>query len=268
MSEKSSMAQMLTIAKYQFLNYIRSKRLFILLGITIAISLIFLVIIWKFVEPKYLSADGYLSRWVSFVAYLVILAALFFGGDAIASEYGKKTGYFLFPNPIKRWSILWGKFLASLVASLLVVFLYWGIALGDTYIVKGEVTIHGLYSMGLSILYLISLLSLTYMFSAFFKNSAVSITITAILYFFVFNIVDSISMLTGVEPWFSITYAGEVITNVLQNPYPPHAQTVSGGGITITVFHAPLNLGIGIMVGYFIATAIIATLIITYRELK
>ncbi len=268
MNEKSSASQMFTISKYWFLNYLRSKRLYVLLAITVVISLIFLVVIWKFVNAEYLTSNEYIENWAMFVAFLVTLAALFFGGDAISSEYGKKTGYFLFPNPIKRWSIFWGKFFASLLASLIALLLYWGIALGDTYMVKGSVGIEAYYSLGLSLLYLVTILAFTYMFSSFFRNAAVSITIVAILYFFVFGIVNSIAMFTGVEPWFSITYAASVIENILKNPYPPHIQQLHGNGMSITVFNAPLYMGIGIMIGYFLVSAVIGTLVITYRELK
>ena len=268
MSEKSSAAQLITIAKYQFLNYIRSKRLFLLLGITGAMSVIFLIVIWQYVNPEHMSSNEFISNWASFSTFLVVLSALFFGGDAISSEYGNKTGYFLFPNPIKRWTILWGKFLASLLASLIVVGLYWGIAFGDTFFVKGTIEIEAYKSFALTLLYLLSLLALTYMFSSFFKSSAVSITITAILYFFVFNVVNSIAMLTGIEPLFSITYAGGVIENVLRNPYPTHMETLQAGGMKMTIFNVQLLTGMEIMLAYFIISTAIATIVITYRELK
>ena len=268
MKDRSSFAQMFTVAKYQFLNYVRSKRLFILLGITIAISVVYLVVIWKYVNPEYMSSNEFLGNWASFSTFLIVLSALFFGGDAISSEYGKKTGYFLFPNPIKRWTILWGKFFASIVASLIVVLLYWGIAFIDTFAVKGYLTNDAYYSLALALLYLLSLLALTYMFSSFFKNSAISITITAILYFFVFNIVSSIAMLTGIEPLFSITYAGDVIENVLKHPYPEHIQVLNAGGMKITMFNVQLMTGIEIMLVYFVISSIIATLVFTYRELR
>ena len=265
---KNDIEQMLTVSKYQFLNFIRSKRLYILLIITVIMALIFLMVIWYYIDPSKMNSNDFLGNWVTFVPFLTILIALFFGGDAIASEYDKKTGYFLFPNPIKRWTILWGKFMASLLASLIVLLLFWGFTLGDTYYYFGEITKEMWQSLGLSLLYLLSLLSLTYMFSSFFKSSAVAITIVAILYFFVFGIIESIGMFTGIEPWFSITYSSSVITNILKNPYPPHIQEISQGGLKITIFNPPVNTGIAIMLGYFIVSAIIATIVITYREMK
>jgi len=265
---KSDIAQMLTISKYQFLNYIRSKRLYILLIITIIMALAFLLVIWYYLDPSEMRANDFMGNWVTFVPFLTILISLFFGGDAIASEYDKKTGYFLFPNPIRRWTILWGKFIASFLASIIVLLLFWGIALGDTYYYFGEITTEMWHSLALSILYLLSLLSLTFMFSSFFKSSAVAITITAILYFFVFGIIESIGMFTGIEPWFSITYSSSVITNVLKDPYPPRMQELSQAGIKITIFNPPIDVGVAIMIGYFIISAILATLVITYKEVK
>lgn len=265
---KGDFSQMLTISKYQFLNYLRSKRLYILLLITVGMAFTYFLVIWYFLDPSKMRPNDFLGNWVTFVPFLTILISLFFGGDAIASEYDKKTGYFLFPNPIRRWTILWGKFIASFLASIMALLLFWGIALGDTYYYFSEITPEMWQSLALSVLYLLSLLSLTFMFSSFFKSSAVAITIVAILYFFVFGIIESIGMFTGIEPWFSITYSSSVITNVLKNPYPPRMQEISQAGIKITIFNPPVDVGIAIMIGYFIISAIIATVVITYRELK
>ncbi len=265
---KGDFSQMITISKYQFLNFIRSKRLYTLLLIILLMALAYILVIWYYIDPSQMEPNDFLSNWVTFVPFLTVLIALFFGGDAIASEYDKKTGYFLFPNPIKRWVILWGKFLASFLASIIVLLLFWGFALTDTYYYFGEITEEMWKSLGLSLLYLLSLLSLTYMFSSFFRSSAVAITIVAILYIFIFGIIESIGMFTGIEPWFSITYSSNIITNVLKNPYPPHMQEITQGGLKITIFNPTLEIGIAIMVGYFIISSIVATIVITYREMK
>ena len=52
----------------------------------------------------------FFAVWVTSMGTLAILGAVFFGGDAIASEFEHKTGYILFPNPVKRITLVVGKY--------------------------------------------------------------------------------------------------------------------------------------------------------------
>ena len=264
--------QMLIISKYQFKNYIRSKRLLTLILITLAIVIAYIVVIHFYIEPSYMEVNAFAKNWVSPISFLIILAALFFGGDAIAGEYQTKTGYFLLPNPIRRESIFWGKYIASFLASTIVMLIYWAFALGDVYYYYKEISIALWYSFGLSFLFLLSLLALTYLFSSLLNNGTVAIVLVAIIYFFVFNIVDSISMLTGVEPWYSITYGASILTLVFEGnyigDYPTKQVMQAGPHFTITIFNPTINEGIAIMLAYFIISSILATVIFHYKEMK
>ncbi len=265
-------AQMLVISKYQFKNYLRSKRLLTLFLITIIIAVIYLLVIYFYMSPGDMDIKNFSSNWSSPVSFLVILSALFFGGDAIAGEYQSKTGYFLFPNPIKRESILWGKYLASLFASAIVILTYWLVAMINIFYYYKEIPEALWYSFGISFLFLISIMALTYLFSTLFKNGTVAIAIVAIIYFFVFNIINSISMLTGMEPWFSITYGASIMTLVFQGNYIgdyPHKEVLQAGqNFTITLYNPYIWEGVAIMLAYFIVSAILATIIFHYKELK
>ena len=268
----NDLAQMLVISKYQFRNYLRAKRLLILFLITIAIAAIYLIVISIYVNPEDMPVKSFSKSWASPVSFLVILASLFFGGDAIAGEYQNRTGYFLFPNPIRRYTIMWGKFLASTLASVIVILSYWLIAIIDIFYYYSTIPDAVWFSLSLSLLFLVSLLSLTYLFSSLFKSGAIAITIVAIIYFFVFNIVDSISMLSGVEPWFSITYGASVITLVFEGNYIGdyvHKQVMPvGRQMSLTTYYPYLWEGVVIMIGYFVVSAILATVIFNRKEMK
>ena len=167
---------------------------------------------------------------------------------------------------------MWGKFLASSLASLIVVLSYWLIAIVDIFYYYSSIPDAVWYSLLLSLLFLISLLSLTYLFSSLFKNGAIAITIVAIIYFFVFNIVNSISMLSGVEPWFSITYGASIITLVFKGNYIgdyTHKQVLHvGRHMSFTTYAPYIWEGILIMVLYFVISAILASIIFHYKEMK
>ena len=268
----SDVKQMWIMMKYQFKNYMRAKRLYILLLITTLVIALIVSVNVYFGNPSEEPVKNTASSFANFSEILVVLTALFFGGDAIASEYQNKTGYFLLPNPIRRYVIYWGKYLASLLASLIVLLFYLISGLLYTFYFHSTIPVEYLYSILYSFVFLVSLLAFTYLFSTFFKNGAVALTIVAILYFFVFNIIDGVSQIASVEPWFSITYAAGIITLVFQGSYMgdyPHSQVIHAGkGLTITMYSPYLWEGVAIMLGYFIISVILGTLVFQRKEMK
>ncbi len=265
-------AQLLTLSRFQFRNYVRAKRLWILLIITALVVTLIVAVNSYFGNPANEPVKSTASTFASFAPTLVVLTALFFGGDAIASEYQNKTGYFLLPNPVRRYVVLWGKYLASFIAGESIILIYYIAGAVYTYYYHSSVPVEYGYSFLYATAFLISLLAFTYMFSTFFRNGAVALVIVAILYFFVFNIIDGVIQLTGVEPWFSITYASAIITLVFQGKYMGDYQHKivmhAGHGFTLTIYNPYLWEGLLIMLGYFIISGIVATLVFEKRELK
>ena len=268
----SDLRQMIIMSRYQFKNYIRSRRIYIILLITVIVIALIVSINAYFGNPSFETPKNTANNFASFSEILVVLTALFFGGDAISSEFQNKTGYLLFPNPIKRHVIYWGKFVASIVASSLVLILYFISGAIYTAYFHGKVPSEYIYSVMCSFIFLLSLMAFTYLFSTFFKNGAVSITIVAIIYFFVFNIINGLSQVAGVEPWFSLTYGASIITLVLRGSYIgdyPHKQIIhAGNAMTLTVYNPYIWEGIAIMFVYFIASAILGTVIFARKEMK
>ncbi len=110
-----SMAQVRITMKYTFLEYIRSRRFYILLALTVIIGLLLTIV--ALYRPQFFPATqlGFFSTWWGISApFVVVLSAIFVGGDAISGEFQNKTGYFGVPNPIRRSSIYIGKYFAAL----------------------------------------------------------------------------------------------------------------------------------------------------------
>lgn len=53
---------------------------------------------------------------LSISATIASIGVMFFAGDAIAGEFGRRTGYILFPTPVRRTTMVIGKYLACFVA--------------------------------------------------------------------------------------------------------------------------------------------------------
>jgi ABC-2 type transport system permease protein len=216
----SSFAQVGIITKYTFLDYFRSRRFLILAIITGLIGILLTAAVGYYRPQAFLSDSltFYGNWWGSVTTFVVILSGVFFGGDAISGEFQNKTGYFGLPNPIRRSSIYIGKWLGAFIASTIILALFTIITVGN-----------GLYYFGLNVpsqfvesvlftwLYLIAVLGFTFLFSALFKSSAIAILTTVILFLFAFGIINVVvSNFAHIEPWFLITYAAGIITNVFK----------------------------------------------------
>ena len=99
---KDILAQTLTVASYEVRKYVRGRRL---IGMLILLALIIALILG--VPPalgvKYASQPNvFVSTFAGLASLLVVLGGVLFAADALVSEHEKRTGYFLFPNPVRR----------------------------------------------------------------------------------------------------------------------------------------------------------------------
>lgn len=266
------------MAKYNFLNYFRARRFYVMLVIVILISGLLSLAIGYYQPPGLVGPGStalgfYAAGWGSFATFVVILSTAFFGGDAISGEFQNKTGYFLVPNPIRRSAIYAGKWLAALAASTIILaifalimiangFYYFGFTLPDQL----------LESIAFSWIYLVAALSLAFAFSSLFKSSSISILMSVILLLFVFDVIDTVAgNVASIEPWFSITYGAGIVSNVLKIPFPDHIMTTPipngrGGEFRFSVFNATIPEGLAILAAYFALTALVGLWLFQRKE--
>lgn len=261
----SSLIQVGTITKYELVNYFRSRRFFVLLIIGVIIGALLTALVGYYRPTSFLdsSLDFYASWWAGSITFVIILSGIFYGGDAISGEFQNKTGYFLVANPLRRSSIYIGKWLAALIASLIMLAVFTAITIGNGIYYFGLNIPYQLWeSLLFSILYLVAVLGFTFFFSSLFKTTSMSILVTAILFLFAFTLIQALVVgLAKIEPWFLITYGATIITNVLVNPYPT---TLSQGG-EFAPF-ASIPEGIAILLAYFVVTAALGLVLFERKE--
>ncbi len=270
----NSFNQMLIVTKYSFLDYLRSRRFFVLLMIAVIIGLVLTGVVGYFKPTAFLSSalSFYSSWWGMSATFIVILSAVFFGGDAISGEFQNKTGYFLVGNPIRRSAIYTGKYIAAFIGALIILAVFTAITIcnGLYYFGSGGAPYQFAESFLLSILYIASALGLTFFFSSLFKSSTMSILTTVILLLFAFSLVQTlVATLANIQPWFILTYGAQVISNVLSATYPPAVTTSSAGPgshFTLTTYNVGLYEGIAIMLVYFAVTSIAGLLVFERKE--
>ncbi len=261
------------MTKYELLNDFRSRRFFVLLIIQGLVGALLTTLVGYYRPTGFISSPlGFYSSWWGLsINFLLVLSGIFFGGDAISGEFQNKTGYFLVANPLRRSSIYIGKWLGALIASVIVLAVYVAITLGNgLYYFGANIPYQMVEAVGFSLLYLIAVLGFTFFFSSLFKSSSMSILVTALLFLFVFMIIQTlVTDLVHVEPWFMLTYGSQIITNVLTDPYPTTVTTRAGfgpGAPSVTTYAIAIPQGIAIMAVYFTATAILGLVFFERKE--
>ena len=274
----ATLAQIGIVTKYNFLNYFRARRFYVMFAIIAIISGLITILVAYYQPASFLAFGAlgfYGAGWGSFASFVIVLSAAFFGGDAISGEFQSRTGYFLVPNPIRRSAIYVGKYLAALAASTVILGIFALVMIANgLYYFPGSLPWEFEQSLAFSWVYLIAALSLTFAFSSLFKSSSISILMSVILLLFVFNVVDEVAVIVAnVEPWFSITYGAGIIADILMVPYPVHynpntlgAATGPGSRLRIPAYHAGVTEGLAILAIYFIVMALVGLWLFQRKE--
>jgi ABC-2 type transport system permease protein len=266
--------QVLKLTRFQFRDYLRSRRFLLMLGIVACLGAILTAIVGYY-RPVALMVDAptfYSSIWGGGVGIVIVFAGVIFGGDALAGEFQNKTGYFLMSLPIRRSAIYVGKYIAALAAALIAVVFFALIVIGNGVYYFGASDISYVFaeSFLLAFVYLLALLGATFLFSSLFKTSTYATLVVAVLFIFGFTLLQAvIADLVKVEPWFIISYAQGIVSYPFLSTLPPHVVTTiipGRGGGTFTTYNPTYLEGILIMLGYFVITAVIGLFMFEHEE--
>ena len=260
----SPLSQALTVTAYEIRKYLRGRRV---IGMLILLALIVGLLVGlppALGIPYATDPNVFVSTFAGFSGLLVVLGAVLFAADALVSEHEKRTGYFLFPNPVRREVIVVGKLAASLLTSAVVVSLYYVAAAIAALVVTGATT----WDIGLSYLYALAYLAavvgVAFLLSSIFKSTVAATVLTFFLFTLIFNIVSAVLSLANIDPWFLPTSASGIIGNVLS----PSPFGGGGPGGPFFTFVPDVTTSLLVFAAYFVAGSILAILLFRRRELS
>jgi ABC-type transport system involved in multi-copper enzyme maturation permease subunit len=202
---------------------------------------------------------------------LIILSGAIFAGDSISGEFEKKTGLLLFPTPQRKSSIFGSKYIASIIATWLVVSIYYLVTIleiASIYAIS-EITVEIAQSFLLALLYSTCVVSIVFFFSSIMKRTITSTLIGFFILMMILPIITTVFTVAEVDPWFIVTHNGDLITNVLG--------TGNGGGFgsghpgqefNLTTFEPELWSGIGVMSAYTIVFFLIGIVFANRRRME
>ena len=201
------------VTGYEFLKHIRRKRLYVILGLMLVAELAVIISV-----P--LLMDGYPDSMMVMAFMLTVgpsmasLGAVFFAGDAIAGEFESKTGFMLFTNPVRRTTLVIGKYLACSIAVALLVAFSYIITAVTLLVIYGGVPGEMFQSFGLALLFAGAFLSVTFFFSSVSKGAMGATVMSLLLVMVVFGIIESVLMFTDNPSWFLLSTGGDSIAAV------------------------------------------------------
>jgi len=254
------------VAWYEFLKHLRRKRIYWILGVVIVAELAVLIGLPTLGEG-YSDNIMITAAMLSIGPGLAILGAVFFAGDAIAGEFERKTGFILFTNPVKRSTIVMGKFLACYAAVVLLTILGYVIVCISLLAIYGQVPIETAGSFGLCLLFAGSVLSLTFFFSSISKGAMGATVITLVFIMVISGVIEGVLTMAGQQSWFLLSTAGDTTFTI----YGGYEALWRGGaheGVTAGALEAPdIGLSILTMTIYLVVGFLLSIWITNRRQL-
>ena len=262
------------IMKYQIKFYLKTRRFIAMFVIIMLFTSLSVILDFhtgigniKLSEPN---SATFIMSGLGGVAISCGIVAAFFGGDATSIETGTNSGYYIMVQPVRKLSILSGRFLAAfLMGFMLILIQYAGVTAMSQYI-YGAVEWRIIYSIGEMALLVIAFTALAFFFSSVFKSPLIGILVSVIMFVVFFSLLDSILALTSIEPWFSLYYGGQVVTEIISSAPIVHSTTnqVAGGKFTITLYNPYIWEGNVIMIGYALVSIVLSYIIFMKKEVR
>ncbi len=270
-SELSRSNEIKIALKYQFYSYLRTKR-FIALALLVAVISVAILILEihlgsAAITSQYKNSMAYLFSFMQNLSFTIVLVAAFLGGSAISTDFASNYSYFILVQPVRRSSLLIGRYISAFIASLLIILVYYLFAAVGSLYFFSSIPLAFASSIGLAAVFIASVLAFAFFMSSLFNNPQTSTMAVVILLVIVLPVLSSIlPALANLEPWFLINYGGQVVYNVFSTNFVHFSSItvpVKGGSYKISQYQPYLLEGIEIMLGYLVV--FLAAALYTYK---
>ncbi len=215
----------------------------------------------------YTAADSFASIFLNFGVFLIVIGATLFGADSLAGEFQNRTGYLMFPTPMKRWVLFFGKYAASLTATLLVVGLFYGGVAGLSMISANGIDDDFGLSFAFAVEYTMAVLAVAYFISSIMKGTTGATVLTFLLFIIILPIVDSVGNFANVKIEETLSFAGGVITNILIDPYPTDWSQEFTGGFSFSVYYPTPSIAAIVMFAYMVVGIALSLVLFKRKQL-
>jgi len=277
----SEFEKLKVVTKYELLKQIRRKRFYGALALTV-LAVVLTIGLYKGLNlPEKMqqnipvtmripdSADLF-AVFVTSMGSLAVFGAVFFAGDTIASEFERKTGYILFPNPVNRITIVVGKYLACFIATATIILVAYLISAGALLVFYGQIPGGIVGSLGLALMLSCTVISLAFIFSSVLKGGMGATIATLLTYMVIFSVISMSLSYAGYDPWFMPDRAGDAMAATYGVSFGDVSGGMMGGGQMMTgMLRASQNptLSFFVLLGYAIVLLGVSIWVTKRREM-
>ena len=243
---------------HQLGHYLRTYRFFGLLGFVVLVSVLTLGFqvdagVAAIQVQQLFRPSEYASNYLVNTGLFVVLAAAFFGGDALSVDFSTGAGYYMLVLPIRRPILLAGRYAAATLVTLAVVGVYYAFGMVGTSYFFGLTQVPWLplaQSLGIAAVFALAALSVAFCVSAFVRSPAAGVLITVLALYVGFTTLQATIELAGFEPWFSLSYAGGAMAAVLDTDFVHFQAIPLGEDQYYTIWSSTVSEGLAIMAAY------------------
>jgi ABC-2 type transport system permease protein len=265
-ADVGTLKQIGVVTRYEILKYLRRRRLFAVLIIAVLTGLLLILVPYALNVTVPKEAKQWAYTFFSFAGTLIVVVGAFFAGDAIASEFEHKTGYVLFPNPVKRTSLVLGKFVAGFVSGLFPIGLYYLLGAAGLLSIYRAVPLEIGASFMYALLYLLCVLGVTFLFSAVLKSSMAATLLSFFMFILILQIASSVITLAAIEPWYMPNYASGSIIQVI-DPHQDMILQIPGSPLKIYQFYPKFPVSIIVQAIYFGVALVLSMVVVNRKEM-
>ncbi len=213
MDVADDLRQIIQVAKYEVMKFMRSRKFLIYSALTAAVVLLITFLPYVLGGNLGDTAGEAFSTYVGFVSLLVLLGATLFASYTLVSEFEERTALILFTRPIKRVTIFAGKFLSCFVLVGAIMVAYYLVAFLAALAATGSLITSFLPSMAMCLAYVFATTGVAMLVSSLFKKGGTAAVVTFLAVLLVVPIVSSAASGAGVDTWFMLDQASTAISN-------------------------------------------------------
>lgn len=260
----SHTAQVLTIFKHEVRKLLRSKRVIGIMAIAVLASYALTSTIMSNPNPS--SGDDFFRYAVLLSPILFIVVAALVGSDSLLVEFHEKTGYSLFPNPVSRIAIWFGKFLAAELIMFIILCIFFGLSTAIAEARQHQISASLVFG-AIPIAFLVGtmMMSLAFLVSSVFKGP-IGATITVLFALFVSPVADTIISSQMTSSWFTpFSSVNNAFANIL---FDPEELEQNNGYLPFGIqTNMPVGVSVAVIISYTVAASIASIMLFKKRDL-
>ncbi len=266
----SDLQQVGITTRYEMEKHFQSRGFLGIMGL-IVVVIALMTVIRPLLGLEFSSdAVSFVSDYATWVQIIVLIGAVAFASGALSSEFEKRTGLLMFPQPVKRTTYLVGKYLSSVIVMALALGVYY-LAVGVLSLaIVGSVPSTIALSYGFAMLYGMAVCAVAMLFSSVLKTNTAAIVATVLTFMMIMTIVTQLLSMSNIDPFFMASNAGEAISYSLESMYPTTytatMHTPDGVAMTSTTYVPTETTSAIVLLGYVIISLVVANIMFKRRQ--